>query len=156
MIHISDLMMMLIRWSTNVLINIKKKWICWKHRPIYCMNIIERMGLILDIFSTEYTWHTLQCANKRIRPSDHGPHTWYIKLQVAHAPGMPGTFPHHRWLAIPTCMSRSLTRSFLLKSDAGKTFYMRQWTKCDGATTSDTQPRKIWQQLERFIVPIWW
>ena len=35
----------------------------------------------------------------------HGPHTWYVKSRVAHAPGMPGTFPRHRWLAIPTCIT---------------------------------------------------
>ena len=26
----------------------------------------------------------------------NGPLTRYAKLRVAHAPGMPGTFPHHR------------------------------------------------------------
>ena len=45
----------------------------------------------------------------------HGPLTRYVKLQVAHAPGMPGTFSpaadfkENRLLAIPACMSGLLT-----------------------------------------------
>ena len=31
----------------------------------------------------------------------HGTVTRYAKLRVAHAPGMPGTFPRHCGLAIP-------------------------------------------------------
>ena len=35
----------------------------------------------------------------------HGLLARYIKLRVAHAPGMPGTFfPRHHWVAIPTCI----------------------------------------------------
>ena len=57
----------------------------------------------------------------------HGPLTRYIKLRVAHAPGMPGTFPppptekettsdpgmHHGTCVthVPWCMSGSLARS---------------------------------------------
>ena len=57
----------------------------------------------------------------------NGPLTRYVKLQVAHAPGMPGTFPHHRLQRklvvsepgmqhgtcvthVPWCMSGSITR----------------------------------------------
>ena len=54
----------------------------------------------------------------------HGPLVRYVKLRVAHAPRMPGTFPRHRGLAIPTFitarvthvpwyMPGSLTRGFL-------------------------------------------
>ena len=67
---------------------------------------------------------TLQCITNG---HDHGPLTRYVKLRVAHAPGMPGTFPCH-WLQrkplvsypgmhhgtcvthVPWCMSGSLTR----------------------------------------------
>ena len=41
----------------------------------------------------------------------HGPLTRYVKLQVAHAPGMPGTFSpaadfkENRLLAIPACIT---------------------------------------------------
>ena len=57
----------------------------------------------------------------------HGPLTSYVKLQVAHAPGMPGTFPRYRFQRkspvsipgmhhgtcvthVPWCMSGSLIR----------------------------------------------
>ena len=59
--------------------------------------------------------------------SDNGPLTRYVKLRVAHAPGMPGTFPRHRLQRktlvsdpgmhhgtcvthVPWCISGSLTR----------------------------------------------
>ena len=36
----------------------------------------------------------------------YGPLARYVKLRVAHAPGMPGTFlPRHRGLTIPTCIT---------------------------------------------------
>ena len=35
----------------------------------------------------------------------HGPLTRYVKLQVAYAPGMPGTFSHHCGLAIWKCIT---------------------------------------------------
>ena len=41
----------------------------------------------------------------------HGPISRYVKLRVAHAPGMPGTFPHHRGLAIPTCITARAWRT---------------------------------------------
>ena len=47
----------------------------------------------------------------------HGPLTRYVKLQVAHAPGMPGTFSPaadfkgNRKLAIPTCVTARAWRT---------------------------------------------
>ena len=47
----------------------------------------------------------------------HGPLTRYVKLQVAHAPGMPGTFPPaadfkgNRYLAIPACITARAWRT---------------------------------------------
>ena len=47
----------------------------------------------------------------------HGPLTRYVKLQVAHAPGMPGTFSPaadfkwNRWLAIPACITARAWRT---------------------------------------------
>ena len=35
----------------------------------------------------------------------HGPLSRYLKLRVSHEPGMPGRFPRHRGLVIPTCIS---------------------------------------------------
>ena len=63
----------------------------------------------------------------------HGPLTRYVKLWVAHARGMPGTFPRHRGLAIPTCITARAWRTcrdacwdasqgFPLKLVAGKPF----------------------------------
>ena len=51
------------------------------------------------------------CIYDIIVTSAHGPLTRYAKLQVAHAPGMPGTFPPcadfegNRYLAIPACIT---------------------------------------------------
>ena len=51
------------------------------------------------------------------RCRDHGPLTRYVKLQVAHAPGMPGTFSPaadfkgNRKLAIPTCITARAWRT---------------------------------------------
>ena len=64
----------------------------------------------------------------------HGPLARYVKLRVAHASGMPGTFSPpprdsdpdmHQGTCVthvPWCMPGSLTSAFLLKSVAGKTF----------------------------------
>ena len=64
----------------------------------------------------------------------HGPLTRYVKLLVAHAPGMPGTFPPatdfkgNRWLATPACITARASRTCrdacrdLLPAVAGKTF----------------------------------
>ena len=54
----------------------------------------------------------------------HGPLARYVKLRVAHAPGMPGTFSLPQWVGnsdmhhgtcvthVPWCMSGSLTNGF--------------------------------------------
>ena len=64
----------------------------------------------------------------------HGPLTRYVKLQVAHAPGMPGTFSPaayfkgNRWLAIPACITARAWRTCRdacrdrLPAVTGKTF----------------------------------
>ena len=55
----------------------------------------------------------------------HGPLTRYVKLRVAHAPGMPGTFSRPRWVSdpdmhhgtcvthVPWCIPGLLTSGFL-------------------------------------------
>ena len=62
----------------------------------------------------------------------HGPLTRYVKLRVAHAPGMPGTFSppprindpdmHHGTCVthVPWCILASLTCGFLLSRWRGK------------------------------------
>ena len=64
----------------------------------------------------------------------NGPLTRYVKLQVAHAPGMPGTFSPaadfkgNRWLAIPACITARAWRTCRgacrdrLPAVTGKTF----------------------------------
>ena len=64
--------------------------------------------------------------------SQHGPLTRYVKMWVAHAPGMPGTFSpaprvsgpdmHHGTCVthVPWCMSGSLTSGFLWSRWRGK------------------------------------
>ena len=68
------------------------------------------------------------CLNSRF----HGPLTRYVKLRVAHAPGMLGTFSppprvrdpdmHHGTCVayVPWCMSGSLTNGLLWSSWRGK------------------------------------
>ena len=41
----------------------------------------------------------------------YGPLTRYVKWRVSHAPGMPGTFPRKRGLAIPTCITARALRT---------------------------------------------
>ena len=41
----------------------------------------------------------------------HGYLTRYVKLWVAHAPGMPGTFSRHRGLVISTCFTARAWRT---------------------------------------------
>ena len=67
-----------------------------------------------------------------IMTSCHGPLARYVKLRVAHAPGMPGTFSpttafsdtdmHHGTCVthVPWCMSGSLTSGFLWSRWRGK------------------------------------
>ena len=69
-----------------------------------------------------------------IMPSANGPLTRYVKLQVVHAPGMPGTFSpaadfkENRLLAIPACITARAWRTCRdacrdrLHAVTGKTF----------------------------------
>ena len=64
----------------------------------------------------------------------HGPLTRYVKLRIAHAPGMPGTFSPtadfkgNCWLATPACITARASRTCRdacrdrLPAVAGKTF----------------------------------
>ena len=64
----------------------------------------------------------LNCASRCPSPSTshrqacmcvYRPFTRYVKLRVAHAPGMPGTFPRHHGLAMPTCITARASRTRL-------------------------------------------
>ena len=41
----------------------------------------------------------------------HGPLARYVKLRIAHAPGMPGTFSRYRGIVIPTCITARASRT---------------------------------------------
>ena len=79
----------------------------------------------------------IHCAKKpplgaKVTVHGHGPLAIYVKLWVAHAPGMPGTLPplprvsdpdmHHGTCVthVPWCIPGSLTRSFLRSRWRGK------------------------------------
>ena len=55
--------------------------------------------------------------SKGLERDIHGPLTRYVKLQVAHAPGMPGTFSYaadfngNRYLATPACITARAWRT---------------------------------------------
>ena len=67
-----------------------------------------------------------------IRNQHHGPLTRYVKLRVAHAPGMPGTVSPLPWVSdpdmhhgtcvthVPWCMSGALSSGFLWNRLQGK------------------------------------
>ena len=59
----------------------------------------------------------------------HGPLTRYVKLRVAHSPGMPGTLPRHRRLPIPTCiMARAVTHvRWCIPGSLTHGFLWRRW-----------------------------
>ena len=71
----------------------------WEFKPV-C-----KKGDIMDVYSDK-------SINFR-----HGPLARYVKFQVAHAPGMPGTtspptdFKGNRELAIPTCITARASRT---------------------------------------------
>ena len=76
------------------------------------------------------TWNLVSSGNKPLA----GPLTRYVKLRVAHVPGMSGTispaadFKENRYLAIPTCITARAWRTCRdacrdrLHAVAGKTF----------------------------------
>ena len=94
----------------------------WSHGKLHCHQI----PLIYPRYYL-YERYTRTCL--------HGPLTRHVKLEVAHASGMPETFSPPPLVSdpdmhqgtyvthVPWCMSRKLANSrFPLKSEAGKTF----------------------------------
>ena len=105
-------------------------------------HIMHHTGLDTAVVITWsiITWYSGQNLNASLNTqkthhiSRYGPLTRYVKLQVAHAPGMPGTFSPaadfkgNRWLAIPTCITARAWRTCRdacrdrLPAVTGKTF----------------------------------
>ena len=87
----------------------------------------------------------------------HGPLTRYVKLRVAYAPGMPGTFSpalrasdpdmHHGMCVkhVPWCMPGSLTRGFL---------WSRWWEKCSLHSLRMRNPQ-FYVSRKRLIANAW-
>ena len=72
------------------------------------IELSRRQCVMLDWYNSAYK-HNYMISFDTLSPGSsdincNGPPTRYVKLQVAHAPGMPGTFPRHRGLAISTCI----------------------------------------------------
>ena len=88
----------------------------------------------------------------------HGPLARYVKLWVAHAPGMPGTFfppltsKGNHYIAIPACITSRASRTCRdacrdrLPTVAGKTF---------PAFSAHAQPAilRIWQEAHGMVYP---
>ena len=93
----------------------------------------------------------------------HGPLTRYAKLQVAHAPGMPGTFSPaadfegNRYLAIPACITARAWRTCRdacrdrLPAVTGKTFPAFPAHAHPQFCVSGKRPI-LWRQREREVV----
>ena len=104
-------------------------WVNQWHSNVHCVHWLRVRGLIRECYRQSMcTSHSravrrLVVCKERCTPRCsplHGLLSRYLKLRVAHAPGMLGTFSHHRRLAIPTCMPGSLSSSFLLSWRRGK------------------------------------
>ena len=100
-----------------------------------CSTLYETMAYCLTTTShyLNQCWFTSTII-KVVWHSFHGPLTRYVKLRVAHASGMPGTFSppprvsdpdvHHGMCVthMPWCMPGSLTRGFLWSRWRGTNF----------------------------------
>ena len=91
---------------------------------LYCMICI--------FWQNSYTMCVTEVQSNHPGHIAHGPLTRYVKLRIAHAPGMPGTFSptprvsdpdmHHGTCMphVPWCMAGSLTRGFIWSRWRGK------------------------------------
>ena len=109
--------------------------VTWEHcvsnrRELDCWIKGHFIGLLWGKTTCD-RWISFTKGQQR-RKRFHGPLTRYVKLQVAHAPGMPGTFPrtsrvsdpdmHHCTcvMHVPCCMPGSLTSGVLWSRCRGK------------------------------------
>ena len=88
-------------------------------------------GIAMPVAS-EVIWRLWANKSLEFTKKYHGPLTRYVKLRVAHAPGMPGTFSPPLWVRdpdmhhgtcvtdVPWCMPESLTSGFLWSRWRGK------------------------------------
>ena len=71
-------------------------------------RLYEIDSINLPIVTPTYEWGDLVSYNIVHRCSEHGPLTRYLKLRVAHAPGMPERFPRHRLQRKPLVSDHSM------------------------------------------------
>ena len=101
---------------------------CLKFIPIFITNYIA----FRDGWAYNCQWSELIEASERGKLWDYGPLARYVKLRVAHAPGMPGTFSprprvsdpdmHHGTCVthVPWCMPGLLTSGLVWSRWQGK------------------------------------
>ena len=115
----------------------KNKWHWNQNKTIFIpekenKNVVYKMGVLPSMcYCISYQSHTCM-ASKHLHRCVHGPLYRYVKLRVAHAPGMPGTFStpprvsdpdmHHDTCVthVPWCMTGSQSSSFLWSRWRGK------------------------------------
>ena len=92
---IANKMVRMIRFSDWFAVS----WRLKVHHPMWvvCLSLAWIFPQWLILHTT-----TIQVVSQGILFHSHGPLTRYVKSRVAQAPGMPGTFSHHRGLVIPT------------------------------------------------------
>ena len=102
------------------LMNLMKLGVFQLAYPIFRYSILDYGYLkYLKVIATEIWLPTFVSP----RLCHYGPLVRYVKLRVAHAPGMPGTFSHPPRFNdpdMPWCMPGSLTSGFLLIRWRGK------------------------------------
>ena len=100
-------------------------------------NTHTEFGFLFNVIkytATKWKCADVSCSLEVTTIQTNGPLARYVKLWVAHAPGMPGTFSPpadfkgSRWLAIPACITARALRTCrdacrdCLPAVAGKTF----------------------------------
>ena len=95
------------------------------HLSTKIVIVVKMVVLVVHCFQFWWILHYITYP-------EHGPLARYVKLQVAHAPGMPGTFFPPPWVSdpdmhhgtcvthVPWCMPGSLTSGFLCSQWRGK------------------------------------
>ena len=103
-------------WPTNiaVYVMIKPHWVTYQTNKFKLLNLLCTTDVIWRAKSGSILTQAMACCHLA---ASHGPLTRYVKLQVAHAPGMPGTFSpaadfkENRLLAIPACITARAWRT---------------------------------------------
>ena len=133
--------------STNQIIAIKRLFRLPTNHPMFdCVSLLVHLSPTYSPLSrTAFVWIEVKRSavewNRTCHPGGHyqlyytvtrGPLARYIKLRVAHAPGMPGTSSSTPWVSdldmhhdtcvthVPCCLPGSLTNGFLWSRWWGK------------------------------------